>query len=75
MAEITQADVEHILKGYTLPFLDEDPISANIVKSIEIKNGLIKIELELGIPTKGIEHQITEELSKILKLQTFTNMA
>lgn len=70
MAEITQADVEHILKGYTLPFLDEDPISANIVKSIEIKNGLIKIELELGIPTKGIEHQITEELSKILKLQT-----
>lgn len=70
MPEITKAVIESILSGYTLPYLDQDPVSSNAVRAITIKADLIKVELELGIPVAGIQHQICEEINDLLKHQT-----
>lgn len=70
MSEITKDVIDSILSGYTLPYLDQDPVSCNSVKSITIDADLIKVELELGIPVAGIQHQICEDINDLLKHQT-----
>lgn len=70
MAEITQSDVEQILSSYSLPSLNDDPVSAGVIKQIEIHDGLIRLDLEFGFPVKSLSHQIAEELKSLLREHT-----
>lgn len=70
MSEISKEAIESILSGYTLPYIEQDPVSCKAVKAITINAELVKVELELGIPVAGLQHQICEDLSDLLKHHT-----
>ncbi len=70
MSEITKEVIESVLSEYNLPILETDPVSGHIVRDISIKDGLVKVDLEMGIPVEGIRHTIAEELNSLLKHRT-----
>ncbi len=70
MSEISKDLVNSILSSYTVPYLEIDPISGNLVKDLSISENLIKLELELGIPVEGIQHVISKDLNALIKQYT-----
>jgi ATP-binding protein involved in chromosome partitioning len=69
MAEVTQAQVEAVLKDMIDPYLDRDLISAKVVKNIAIDGGKVAIEIALGFPAKGyhetLRNNVREKVSAI----------
>jgi ATP-binding protein involved in chromosome partitioning len=69
MAEVTQAQVEAVLKDMIDPYLDRDLISAKVVKNVAIDGGKVAIEIELGFPAKGyqdtLRNNVHEKVSAI----------
>ncbi len=70
MPTISKELIESILSDYQLPYLETDLLSGKMVKDISINDGLVKVDLELGIPIAKIQHTISEELGSIIKHQT-----
>jgi len=53
MAEITREQVEETIKGYIEPHMESNLIDAKCVKSVDIKDGSVKVTIELGFPADG----------------------
>lgn len=64
MAEITQAQIEEVLKGIQDPYLKKDLVSSKAVKSIDIDGNSVKIKIELGYPAKGIADELAQQISE-----------
>jgi ATP-binding protein involved in chromosome partitioning len=50
MTAVTRADVEATLKGYVDPYLEKDLITAKSIRQIQVDNGRVTIDVELGFP-------------------------
>ncbi len=50
MSAVTRAAVEETLSRLIDPNLNEDPVSAGCVRSIDIQGGRVSVQLELGYP-------------------------
>ncbi len=48
MSAVNRAAVETILRQYTDPYLNQDPVSAGCVRSIDIQGAQVSVQLELG---------------------------
>ncbi|MFS2158040.1 iron-sulfur cluster carrier protein ApbC [Pseudomonas sp. Pseusp122] len=48
MSAVSRAAVEAVLRQYTDPYLNQDPVSAGCVRAIEINGGHVQVRLELG---------------------------
>ena len=48
MSAVNRAAVETILRQYTDPYLNQDPVSAGCVRSIDIDGAHVSLQLELG---------------------------
>jgi ATP-binding protein involved in chromosome partitioning len=48
MSAVNRATVEAVLRQYTDPYLNQDPVSAGCVRAIEINGGNVSVQLELG---------------------------
>ncbi len=48
MSAVNRAAVETILRQYTDPYLNQDPVSAGCVRSIDIQDAHVSVQLELG---------------------------
>ncbi|MGN2389706.1 iron-sulfur cluster carrier protein ApbC [Pseudomonas syringae] len=48
MSAVNRAAVETILRQYTDPYLNQDPVSAGCVRSIDIDGAHVSVQLELG---------------------------
>ncbi len=48
MSAVTRAAVEAVLRQYTDPYLNQDPVSAGCVRSIDIDGGRVGVQLQLG---------------------------
>ncbi|WP_353227479.1 iron-sulfur cluster carrier protein ApbC [Pseudomonas qingdaonensis] len=48
MSAVTRAAVETVLRQYTDPYLNQDPVSAGCVRSIDIQGDRVSVALELG---------------------------
>ena len=48
MSAVTRAAVEAVLRQYTDPHLDQDPISAGCLREVSIDGGRVRVRLELG---------------------------
>ncbi|MBD1550633.1 iron-sulfur cluster carrier protein ApbC [Pseudomonas typographi] len=48
MGAVTQAAVEAVLRQYTDPYLDQDPVSAGCVERIEVQGERVEVALCLG---------------------------
>lgn len=48
MSAVNRAAVEAVLRQYTDPYLNQDPLSAGCVRSIEINGAQVVVQLQLG---------------------------
>lgn len=48
MSAVTRAAVEGVLRQYTDPYLNQDPVSAGCVRAIDIQGGQVSVQLQLG---------------------------
>ncbi|MFS0828251.1 iron-sulfur cluster carrier protein ApbC [Pseudomonas phoenicis] len=48
MSAVTRAAVEDVLRQYTDPYLNQDPLSAGCVRAIDIDGGRVGVRLQLG---------------------------
>ncbi|WNW13741.1 iron-sulfur cluster carrier protein ApbC [Pseudomonas sp. DTU_2021_1001937_2_SI_NGA_ILE_001] len=48
MSAVSRAAVETILRQYTDPYLNQDPVSAGCVRTIDIQGGQVEVQLQLG---------------------------
>jgi ATP-binding protein involved in chromosome partitioning len=62
MAEVTQAQVEAVLKDIIDPYLDRDLVSAKVVKNIAVDGGKVTIDLVLGFPAKGYHDTLSQNV-------------
>ena len=63
MSEVTNEQIEEAIKGYVEPHLGKDLVAAKCIKGIAIEGDEVKIDVELGFPSKGIR----EELAKTIR--------
>ena len=64
MAEVSQAQVEAVLKDYTDPYLEQDLLTAKAVKNIQIMGDKVTLDLTFGFPMQGHHNTLTAELQK-----------
>ena len=48
MSAVNRAAVEAVLRQYTDPYLNQDPVSAGCVRAIEVQGDQVTVQLELG---------------------------
>ena len=48
MSAVNRAAVEAVLRQYTDPYLNQDPVSAGCVRTIDIQGDRVSVQLELG---------------------------
>ena len=48
MSAVNRAAVEAVLRQYTDPYLNQDPVSAGCVRNIEVRGEHVSVQLELG---------------------------
>jgi ATP-binding protein involved in chromosome partitioning len=48
MSAVNRAAVEAVLRQYTDPYLNQDPVSAGCVRAIDIDGDRVSVQLELG---------------------------
>lgn len=64
MAEITQAQIEAVLKEINDPYGEKDIVSSKAVKSIDVDSNKVKVVVELGYPAKGIADELAREITE-----------
>ena len=67
MADQLQAQVEEALKGYQDPYLNTDLFEADAVKSIDIKDGVVKVQLFLQYPSEYLKDGICQMLQHAIE--------
>lgn len=63
MANSTQEAVEQVLSAYKPPYLNKTLQEARAVKSLQIDNGKVQVDLSLGYPVKSVAEQVSSELT------------
>ncbi|MFA7903246.1 iron-sulfur cluster carrier protein ApbC [Pseudomonas aeruginosa] len=48
MSALNRAAIEGVLRQYTDPYLDQDPVTAGCVSAIEIQDGYVSVQMQLG---------------------------
>ena len=67
MTNITEVDVENLLKSFIDPNVETDLVSAKSVKKISIENADVKVSIELGYPAKSYLLEIQTAIEKKLQ--------
>ncbi len=69
MPTIAKVDIENQLKNIIDPNVETDLVSARSVKSINVEEGSVTVNLELGYPAisfiEGFKQQITDKISEL----------
>jgi len=58
MSEGTKELIEEAIKGYVEPHLEKDLVAAKCVKGIDIDGDKVKVDIELGFPSKGFQSEL-----------------
>ncbi len=72
MTEITQADVENLLKSLIDPNVETDLVSAKSIKNIGVEGANVSVTIELGYPAKSYLAELKSTVEE--KLQTLTGI-
>jgi ATP-binding protein involved in chromosome partitioning len=76
MAEVTQAQVEAVLKDMIDPYLDRDLVSAKVVKNIAVDGGKVTIDVVLGFPASGYHDTLSQNIrDKVSAISGVTDVA
>ncbi len=67
MVEVSQLQVETALKEVIDPYLEQDLVSAKVVKDIKIDGGKVAVEVVLGYPSKGSKDALAAKLQEKIR--------
>ena len=62
MPAVAQSDVENALKEYIDPYLEQDLLSAKVVKDLTVEDGKVRMQVVLGFPAKGYIAELQQTL-------------
>ena len=66
MTAVSRTDVENALKGYVDPYLEQDLVTAKCVKQIQVAEGRVAVDVELGFPSAGYRDTLIAALRERL---------
>ncbi len=66
MSELTKERIEELLGTCRLPGLETDPVSAGVLKDVEVAAKRVRITLELGFPFAGARDAISQTIRDAL---------
>lgn len=64
MADVSQSQVETVLKGFIDPNLQKDLVSAKCIKNITVDGGKVTVDVVLGYPAKGYKDELAAKLKQ-----------
>ena len=64
MQAVSRSQVDDALAEYIDPYLQKDLISAKAVKTVQIDNDHVTVDIELGFPARGYRGTLVAELSR-----------
>ena len=67
MPAVAQSDVENALKEYVDPYLEQDLLSAKVVKDLTVEDGKVRLQVVLGFPAKGYIAELQQTLENAIK--------
>ena len=66
MPAVAQSDVENALKEYVDPYLEQDLLSAKVVKDLTVEDGKVRLQVVLGFPAKGYIAELQQTLENTI---------
>ena len=66
MTAVSRTDVENALKGYVDPYLEQDLVTAKCVRQIQVAEGRVAVDVELGFPSAGYRDTLIAALRERL---------
>lgn len=66
MADVTREQVEELLKGINDRYLNEDIVSLNQIKDIEVDGGKVAVRVVQGYPAGNYRNELADEISSAL---------
>ncbi|RTZ65609.1 MAG: iron-sulfur cluster carrier protein ApbC [Aquificaceae bacterium] len=67
MSELSRENIDALLKGINDRYLEKDLISSNVVKSVEIKDAIVFVRIELGYPAGSYRDELAAEVKTVLE--------
>jgi len=67
MSEVTKELIEEAIKSYVEPHLEKDLVAAKCVKGIDVDGDKVKIDIELGFPSKGIQSELAGAVKQMVE--------
>ena len=64
MADVSQTQVEEVLKTYIDPYLETDLVSAKAIKDIKIDGSKVSVDVVLGYPADGFKAELSSKLKE-----------
>lgn len=63
MADVAQSQIEEAIKAYIDPYLEQDLVSAKVVKNISVDGANVNVDLVFSFPVEGYKKELTEKLT------------
>jgi len=67
--------IESLLKTYNIPYLEQDVISAKVLKDIELESNKVTINLTFGFPVQSFAEKIRQELIHLIRQELSNDVA
>jgi ATP-binding protein involved in chromosome partitioning len=67
MNDVSREQIESALRGWKEAYLGSDLVSANAVRGIEVNNGHVAVDLEIGFPANGYTKELGDKLARVLE--------
>ena len=66
MTAVAQSEIENALKDYVDPYLEQDLVSAKVVKDLNVDGAKVQIHVVLGFPAKGYVEELRQTLESTI---------
>ena len=73
MTNVTQSQVEAVIREYTDPYLELDLVTAKSVKAVRVSGDRVEVDVELGFPAAGYRDTLAAELKG--RIETLNGVA
>ena len=67
MPAVMQPDVENAIKSYIDPYLEQDLLSAKVVKDLKVDAGKVSMQVVLGFPAGGYVDELRHTLDELVQ--------
>jgi ATP-binding protein involved in chromosome partitioning len=64
---ISEADASAALAGFVEPYLRQTLAAAGVLRGVELRDGTLRVRIELGFPTLGYAHELQPALAEHLR--------